>query len=230
MGSRTVENYFALRDSLEKELAEIGRKFFDVTLVAVTKNATVEQIGDLYEVGHRDFGENYVQQALPKIEVLPKDIKWHFIGSVQKNKINKILGRFELVHSVNSQEIADALDVRARRENIVQDVLVEVNASGEKQKHGVRGEEAQALCFHIYENCENLRLLGLMTMAPYTNDAGIIEHCFRSVAVLRESLQRNGLSLHHLSMGMTNDWKIALRYGATILRIGTAIFGERKNL
>lgn len=227
MKSYIIENYVALRKAIEGELAKFGRKLSDITLVAVTKNATVEQIAELYDAGHREFGENYIQPALSKIEVLPKDIKWHFIGSLQKNKINKILGKFELVHSINSVEIAEAFDARAGRENFIQNVLVEVNTSGEEQKQGIAIELVKELCFRISSDCKNLRLQGLMTMAPYTDDLSVIENCFRSLSEIRKSLWQDGLYVPHLSMGMTNDWKVALKYDATILRIGTAIFGKR---
>lgn len=218
---------------IAEKLAELKSQIADAAskiggnpcLVAVTKIADVEMIRQAYDVGHRDFGENYVQRILPKIDSLPDDIRWHFIGGIQKNKINKMLGRFVLVHTIDSQHIAQAFDVRVEREDYIQDVLLEVNAAGEIEKHGVSPEQCGELAHFIAENCPHLHLTGLMTVAPFTDDTNEIAKCFATARNLKDQLEHDGLKLSHLSMGMTSDWEIALEYGATILRIGTAIFG-----
>ncbi|RKZ26549.1 YggS family pyridoxal phosphate-dependent enzyme [bacterium] len=215
-----------LKDEIVEMAVKLGRNPDEITLLAVTKLADEDKIRQAYDCGHRDFGENYVQKILPKMEALPDDIRWHFIGHIQKNKINKILGRFFLVHSVDSEHIAKSMEMRAANKNIVQDILIEVNSSGEIQKNGIPIDEASELAHFIAENCPHLNLLGLMTVAPFTDDRKVIANCFEKVRNLRDELAGEGLKLPHLSMGMTNDWKIALEYGSTILRIGTAIFGE----
>jgi len=220
-----AEKLLKLKEQIAKKALDCGRDPDAITLVAVTKFADASAIKEAYDAGQRDFGENYVQKVLPKMEVLPNDIRWHFIGAVQKNKINKILGKFVLVHSVDSQKIADAMNIRAERFGLVQDILIEVNTSGEETKRGIPPEKVYELAMHINENCPNLKLLGLMTMAPYTDDRTVIERCFKGLRNLRDELAKYGIELPHLSMGMTNDWGIAVEHGATILRIGTAIFG-----
>ena len=219
------ENLTKLLEQIRQTSEKFGRNPDEIKLVAVTKYADIPQIREAYEAGQRDFGENYVQQALPKIAALPDDINWHFIGHIQKNKINKIIGTFVLVHSVDSVRIAEEIDKRCARKNIVQDVLIEVHTSGEETKFGVSPEEVEEVAHFIAENCPNLALRGLMTMAPFTDDRGLIEKSFSTLLKLREKLQSQGLEqVTELSMGMTNDWQIAIEYGATILRIGSAIF------
>ena len=219
------ENLIKLLEQIRETSEKFGRNPDEIKLVAVTKYADIPQIREAYEAGQRDFGENYVQQALPKIAALPDDINWHFIGHIQKNKINKIIGTFVLVHSVDSARIAEEIDKRCARKNIVQDILIEVHTSGEETKFGVPPEEAEEVAHFIAEKCPNLALRGLMTMAPFTDDRRLIEKSFSTLLKLREKLQSQGLEqVTELSMGMTNDWQIAIEYGATILRIGSAIF------
>ena len=209
-----------LKARISETAEKCGRSADEILLVAVTKLASVEDIRAAYDAGQRDFGENYMQKILPKMENLPEDINWHFIGAVQKNKINKMLGRFVLVHSIDSMEIASAFQMRAARENILQRILIEVNTSGEISKHGIAPEMAGELSGYITENCPNLILDGIMTVAPFTSDRNEIVRSFKLAQKIKDDLK-----LKNLSMGMTNDWEIAIEYGATILRIGTAIFG-----
>ncbi len=222
-----AENLRRLKEAIASVATRCGRDPSEITLVAVTKLATVEDIREAYETGHRDFGENYWQKVAPKMAALPADIRWHFIGEVQKNKINKLLGRFVLIHSIDSFKIADALELRAAREGIVQDVLIEVKTSPEATKHGINPEDALALGEHIVKKCPHVKLCGLMTMAPFTDDRSVIAGCFEKLRLLRDQMLAQNIPAKHLSMGMTNDWEIAIEYGATILRIGTAIFGAR---
>lgn len=218
--SNIRERLSKLRDAIAKKAAQCGRSANEISLVAVTKFANVEDIRAAYDAGHRDFAENYLQKVLPKMEVLPTDINWHFIGAVQKNKINKMLGKFVLVHSIDSQEIADAFQLRAARENFKQHILIEVKTSDEEAKHGIEPQKVFDLAYHIKKECTNLVLDGIMTVAPFTSNREKIARSFDTARKIRDELE-----LEHLSMGMTNDWEIAIEYGATILRIGTAIFG-----
>ncbi|MCD6594551.1 YggS family pyridoxal phosphate-dependent enzyme [bacterium] len=221
-----ADNLKRLKDKIAETASRFNRNPDEINLLAVTKLADVDMIRRAYDSGHRDFGENYVQKIIPKMKILPADINWHFIGHIQKNKINKIIGKFALIHSVDSQHIAEAMEFRASNNDIVQNILIEVDSSGEIQKNGIPIDESNELVHFITENCPHLNLLGLMTVAPFTDDRKVIASCFEKVRNLRDGLEIDGLKLPHLSMGMTNDWKIAIEYGSTILRIGTAIFGE----
>ena len=219
--SNVVEKLARLRDDISSVAHRYGRNPDEILLVAVTKFAQIEDIEAAYNAGHRDFGENYVQKVIPKVNALPNDINWHFIGAVQKNKINKILGRFVLVHSIDSVHIAKQFELRAAREGINQRVLIEVKTSYEATKHGIEPDRTPELAQYMRDECPHLLLDGLMTIAPYTADKDEIVRCFKTVQTLREKLE-----LRHLSMGMTNDWQLAIEYGATILRIGSAIFSK----
>ncbi len=219
------ENLLTLLEQIKETAVKSGRNPDEIKLVAVSKYADIPQIKEAYEAGQREFGENYVQQALPKMEQLPDDIKWHFIGHIQKNKINKIIGKFALVHSIDSENIAIEMDKRCAKRNIKQDILIEVNTSGEESKFGISPDSAVELAHFIANECKNLNLRGLMTMAPFTDDRSVIEKSFGTLRDIRDKLISDGLTeVKELSMGMTNDWQIAIEYGATILRIGSAIF------
>ncbi len=223
--NRIAEQITSLKTAISEFASSLGRNPESIVLLAVTKLADAGMIKQAYDAGHRDFGENYMQKIIPKMDVLPSDIGWHFIGEVQKNKINKILGKFKLIHTIDSIHIAEEINKRAGRDSIIQNILIEVNASGETAKHGIEIVRAEELALFISDQCEFLKLLGLMTVAPFTDDKKTIAKCFADVQRIKINLENQGLELPHLSMGMTNDWRIALEYGATILRIGTAIFG-----
>ncbi len=186
----------------------------NVKLVAVTKNVPVEDISLVYELGCRDFGENRVQDALPKIEELPPDIRWHFIGTLQKNKVKKVVGNFALIHSVDSVELAQEIS----KQGIDTSILLQVNTSGEESKQGFTEDEFRRDLAMI-QKMPYIQVKGLMTMAPLTEDVDQIRMCFRRLRELRDEL-----GLKELSMGMSHDYKIAIDEGATIVRIGSAIF------
>jgi len=223
--NKIVAQLTSLKNEISEFASSRGRNPESIVLLAVTKLADAGMIKQAYDVGHRVFGENYIQKIVPKMDVLPDDIRWHFIGEVQKNKINKIIGKFDLIHTIDSIHIAEEINKRAGRDGIFQNILIEVNASGETAKHGVEIIRVEELAGFIDDQCGSLKLLGLMTVAPFTEDKKTIAKCFADVQKIKINLENQGLELPHLSMGMTNDWKIALEYGATILRIGTAIFG-----
>lgn len=199
-------------------MGRIGRKD-EVLIVAVSKGVDVERILKVYEEGCRNFGENRVQEAeakIPKIN-LP-DITWHMVGHLQSNKVNKFLKLFDVLHSLDSVDLAWAISKRATRKV---KIFVEVNTSGEPQKHGVKPEFADKLIEEV-RNIPNLELLGVMTVGPYPPEEYKSRKAF---ALLREIAQRNNLK--YISAGMSEDWKYALMEGANILRIGRAIFGSR---
>jgi pyridoxal phosphate enzyme (YggS family) len=179
-------------------------------LVAVTKGHSWDECQPLYREGIRDFGENRLQEALPKMEEAPVDARWHFIGTLQKNKVNKVAGRFALIHSVDSFELAEKISKTAP-----QDILLQVNI---RHRHGFTPDELRK-SFEALRALPNLSIQGLMTMAPDTEDTAIIRDTFRTLRKLRDEL-----GLKELSMGMSHDWQIALEEGATLLRIGTLLF------
>jgi len=188
----------------------------DALLVAVTKGRSIDEIMRLYEKGIRDFGENRVQEALVKIEALPKDIRWHFIGKLQKNKVSKVIGKFHLIHSVDTCELAYSIS-RGAKEQITS-ILLQVNTSGEESKSGLSAEEWEAE-IPALKKLPNLAIKGLMTMAPLTDDVSVIRHCFAALRKLRDKW-----GLKELSMGMSQDYKIALEEGATMVRIGRKLY------
>ncbi|MDD3311022.1 YggS family pyridoxal phosphate-dependent enzyme [Pseudodesulfovibrio sp.] len=217
---------------LREELAEVagraGRKPGDVTLVAVSKYHPASDVRDLSLAGQVDFGENYVQEALAKQEALADlKLRWHFIGGLQSNKAKYVAGKFGLVHSVDSSKLAQALHKKATSLGLVQDILLQVNIAGEAQKSGITEEELPRLAEEAMA-ADGLRLVGLMTMPPFFDEPERARPVFARLRELRDGLEgRLGVRLPHLSMGMTGDFVPAVEEGATLVRIGTRIFGSR---
>jgi pyridoxal phosphate enzyme (YggS family) len=198
-----------------------------VTLVAVTKGFGLDAVEAALAAGLTDLGENRVQEALDKIDTgAGARATWHMIGHLQRNKAKHVAGRFALVHSVDSTALAVELARRAAERGVTQRVLIQVNVAGEVQKSGCPPGEARALAQAIAA-LPSLKLEGLMTVAPLTDDAIVQRHTFRGLRVLRDGLQEEGLWLPALSMGMSDDYGPALEEGATMLRLGTALFGPR---
>ncbi|MBE7023917.1 MAG: YggS family pyridoxal phosphate-dependent enzyme [Clostridia bacterium] len=205
-----------------------GRNRDEVKLVAVTKTYGADLINEAIEKGVTDIGENRVQEIMEKYEaVLP--VKWHLIGHLQKNKVKYIIDKVELIHSVDSFELAKEIDKHAKKIDKVQNILLEVNVSGEESKFGIRPEECEELCCRISE-LENVKIQGLMTIAPFVDDKELLEEVFGGLSQLAEKVREKnipGVSMDELSMGMTNDFSIAIGKGATMVRVGTGIFGKR---
>ncbi len=205
-----------------------GRNRDEVKLVAVTKTYGADLINEAIEKGVTDIGENRVQEIMEKHEaVLP--VKWHLIGHLQKNKVKYIIDKVELIHSVDSFELAKEIDKHAKKIDKVQNILLEVNVSGEESKFGIRPEECEELCCRISE-LENVKIQGLMTIAPFVDDKELLEEVFGGLSQLAEKVREKnipGVSMDELSMGMTNDFSIAIGKGATMVRVGTGIFGKR---
>lgn len=189
-----------------------------ITLVAVTKGRTVDEILSLYQLGCRNFGESRVDEALEKMEKLPKDIQWHLIGTLQKNKVRKVMGKFALIHSVDTPELAKKISECSLETGLKTPILLQANTSGEESKHGLSFEEWLEK-FGEMKQLEGIDIRGLMTIAPLMDDENTIRHSF---AKLRELGER--LKLKHLSMGMSQDYPLAIAEGATLLRIGTALY------
>ncbi|GAB4371830.1 MAG: YggS family pyridoxal phosphate-dependent enzyme [Acidobacteriota bacterium] len=227
-GSDVARRLGAVRERIARAAARAGRDPAAITLVAVTKTVTPPRIAEAIEAGQRDFGENRVQEALEKIPHLPP-VRWHMIGHLQRNKARKVVGRFELIHSVDTPRLVDTLDRLGRERGLVVRTLIEVNVGGEASKSGIAPEELPALLDHAAGR-EGLSVEGLMTVPPWTDDPQDARPYFAALARLREreaAVRRPGVRLAHLSMGMSHDFEVAIEEGATIVRVGSAIFGPR---
>ena len=197
-----------------------------VTLIAVTKYASIEQMLEAYSLGIRDFGESKVQVFEDKIKDIPeaifKEIRWHFIGHLQTNKIKKVVGNFDIIHSVDTPKLLEAISKESRKKNITQKVLLEVNISKEESKYGFTKEEILKQ-FSELAKLSNIDIIGLMTMAPYTEDKAIKQKVFKELRELKEQLSNN-YTLTELSMGMSEDYLVAVEEGSTMVRIGKMLF------
>ncbi|MCC5831803.1 MAG: YggS family pyridoxal phosphate-dependent enzyme [Chlamydiales bacterium] len=222
------KNLKALLHKISVAARDSGRKAEELLLVAVSKGRAVEEIKEAYGAGCRDFGENRIQEALEKMEKAPSDIRWHFIGKLQKNKVNKAVGHFALIHSVDSPELAERLSRASEERGIKTAILLEANTSGEAAKSGLSAEGWEREFAEVVA-LKGIEVHGLMTMAPFTQEEEVIRHSFSELRLLRDRLQeiaKKRAQLSTLSMGMTHDYPIAIQEGATIIRIGTAIFDE----
>lgn len=221
---RIQDKIRALREEIEHIAHQSGRIAEEIKLVAVSKTRSVEEIKEAYLAGCKDFGESRVQEVLHKMAQLPDDIRWHFIGPLQRNKVSKIIGRFVLIHSVDSVQLAKKISEESSKCNISTDILLEVNTSQEKTKHGLSVVEWE-VAFTEVSQLPHIHVRGLMTMAPITEEEVAIRNCFSSLRLLRDRLRKNTqLDLSILSMGMSHDYKIAIEEGSTLVRIGSAIF------
>ncbi len=228
---RLATNIAQVRASIAAAAERSGRAAEDITLVAVSKTVAVEMVKIAYNLGVTHFGENRVQDALPKIaEFRPQGVYWHMIGHVQSNKASKVVAAFDAVQSVDSLHLAQMLQRYAEEEGKRLPVLLQVNVSGEASKEGMTVAETVGLARQIAV-LRALEVQGLMTIAPLVEKPEEVRPVFRTLRELRDRLQNEvpDCSWQHLSMGMTDDYRIAIEEGATIVRIGRAIFGERVN-
>lgn len=214
-------------ERIESAAQKAGRDPGEVKLVAVSKTVEVDRIREAIEAGVSILGENYVQEAQKKIEGIDRDISWHFIGHLQSNKAKYAIRLFDMIHSVDSIPLAEELNRRAEKEGRAIDVMIEVNLSGETTKFGAEEEKAFDLARKIVD-LKNLSLIGLMTMPPYFDDPELSRPYYVRLRQLKEKMTREGILLKELSMGMSNDFEVAIEEGATYVRVGTAIFGARK--
>jgi PLP dependent protein len=218
-----LEPLTVIRNRIRSACQRAGRVESDVTLVAVTKRVEAERIRAAFELGIIDFGENYLQEAVKKIESLPETIRWHMIGHIQSNKAKLVPGHFHVVHSIDRLEILKALD----RQGTALNVLFEVNLSAEPSKHGSTEDGLRSMFEHV-SRLEHLKPVGLMTMPPFVDDPEDVRPYFRALRNLLDACNSEfGLSMRELSMGMSQDFEVAIEEGATMVRIGTALFGER---
>ena len=231
------------KTALSKQLAKVlyriqvaaqnaGRDAKEIQLIAVSKSYPAQVIEEVYRAGCKNFGENRIPDALEKQATLPKAIRWHFIGTLQSNKVSKAIGHFALIHSVDSLNLAKVVSKYSKDRNLCQDVLLQVNTSGEPTKHGMTPEYCKEQ-FSEFLELPNIRIKGLMTMAPHFHAKSFEEQnrvrlCFRALKELQQELIEESPKklpqFNELSMGMSQDFEIAIQEGATMLRIGSAIF------
>ena len=221
-------NILQIRERISAAAERAGRSPEDITLIAVSKTHPAEAVDEAAACGIQDFGENKVQELLSKQLQVKNQVNWHLIGHLQTNKVRQIVGKTVLIHSVDSLHLAEEIDKRSGAAGIVSDILIQVNAASEESKFGLGLSEAEVLVHQVCENFKNIRIRGLMEIAPYAEDPEDIRIYLRQVAQLYESLKRTGLTAFDtLSMGMSHDFETAIEEGATHIRVGTAIFGER---
>jgi pyridoxal phosphate enzyme (YggS family) len=228
-------DYSYVKKQLESVKAKInaaadkaGKKQKDIKLVAVSKTFPPDAVFAAYESGHRLFGENRVQELIDKSEKLPDDIKWHLIGHLQSNKAGKAVKISSCIHSIDSEDLVSKVAKLAGEHKKVQKVLLEINISGESTKFGLRDEAEIMRCASAVVASDHLKLEGLMTMAPFGAEDWQLHKLFAALRELRGKLEKSfKIKMPELSMGMSSDYEIAIDEGATIIRIGTAIFGKR---
>ena len=229
METMLCNNFKKVEENICAACAKAGRNRKEVTLIAVSKTKPVDMLRTVYDQGIREFGENKVQEMCDKIDVLPQDIRWHMIGHLQTNKVKYIVGKTALIHSVDSLRLAQELEKQAAKKNVKVSVLIEVNIAEEDSKFGIHKEEAIALVRQIAQ-LEHLQIEGLMTIAPFVENAEDNRLFFREIHQLSVDIKEQNIDNVHmdiLSMGMTGDYMVAIEEGATMVRVGTGIFGER---
>jgi pyridoxal phosphate enzyme (YggS family) len=218
-----------VEENILQACKKVGRSRDEITLVAVTKTQPLPVILEGYQEGIRDFGENRVQELVEKVPDLPADINWHMIGHLQRNKVKQLVGKVKLIHSVDSLRLAETIENEYSKKGLVADILLEVNVSEEESKFGLKINETIPLIRKIH-SYNHIRVKGLMTMVPFTVNSESNRKFFialkkLSVDITGEKL--DNVTMRVLSMGMTNDYQVAVEEGATILRVGTGIFGAR---
>ena len=227
--SMLLDNLKDVEERIQAACDRSGRKREDVLLVAVSKTKPVEMIEEVMTAGIVDFGENKPQELRDKYEVLPKNLRFHMIGHLQTNKIKYVIDRVVLIHSIDSIHLAEAVNAEAKKHNRIMPVLVEVNVAQEESKSGFLVEKAENAIREIAK-LSNIRVEGLMTIAPFVENAEENRQYFvklRKLSVDIATKNIDNVTMHHLSMGMTGDYEVAIEEGATMVRVGTGIFGER---
>jgi len=214
---------------IEAACKRAGRDRSEVTLIAVSKTKPVEMLEEAYGIGIREFGENKVQEMMDKYEVMPKDIHWHMIGHLQRNKVKYLMGKAALIHSVDSLRLAEEISAQSVKHEVTTDILIEVNIAGEETKFGTDREEAIALV-EAAAKLPNIHICGLMTIAPFVENSEDNRKYFQQIRQLSVDIKEKNIDnvdMRILSMGMTGDYEVAIEEGATMVRVGTGIFGAR---
>ena len=226
--SMISENHDKVQNNINSACMNVGRDPSEVTLIAVSKTKPVEMLKEAYDHGCRNFGENKVQELTAKMPALNDDINWHMIGHLQTNKVKYIVGKVALIHSVDSLKLAQAIDAQAAKVGCIQDILLEMNVAGEESKFGSADIDVNRQLIRDVSELKFVRLCGLMTVAPYVDDPEDNRIYFKQLhdmiyTDMREFFPEKPL----LSMGMSGDYKVAVEEGATHVRVGSSIFGER---
>ena len=225
----STQNYDKVLENIKSACKSSGRKESEVTLIAVSKTKPVSDIQELYNHGVRVFGENKVQELCDKYEELPKDIKWHMIGHLQRNKVKYIIDKVELIHSVDSVRLARQIEEEAAKKNVRVDILIEVNVAGEESKFGLKTEEVPDIVTQI-AGFPHVSIKGLMTIPPFAENPEDNRKYFNKLKQLAVDIKAKNIdnvNMATLSMGMTGDYTAAVTEGASYVRVGTGIFGER---
>lgn len=224
-----AQNFAEVENNIKKACERAGRCRDEVTLIAVSKTKPVEMLQEAYDLGTKVFGENKVQEIVDKYEVLPKDISWHMIGHLQRNKIKYIIDKVDLIHSVDSVRLAEAIEKEAAKRDVVANILIEVNVAKEDTKFGLMVEDVEEVVAEI-SKFPHINVKGLMTIAPFVENPEENRTYFkrlRKLSVDIDSKKFDNVTMSILSMGMTNDYEIAIEEGATMVRVGTGLFGAR---
>ena len=223
------ENLIKVQQKIDEACERSGRDPKEVTLIAVSKTKPIEMIEEAIDAGKTHFGENKAQEMKEKYEALPKNLEWHFIGHLQTNKVKYVVGRAGLIHSVDSLHLAEAIEKECEKKDVHANILVEVNVAGEDSKFGIKPEETESLIRQIAK-LPRVHVRGLMTIAPFVEkpeETRPIFHKLHKLLVDISAKNIDNIDMNVLSMGMTNDYEIAVEEGATHVRVGTGIFGER---
>lgn len=223
------ENLYQVQENMKEACRRSGRAESDVTLIAVSKTKPLTMLEEVYSLGIRDFGENKVQELVDKAEQLPDDIRWHMIGHLQRNKVKYIVDKVYMIHSVDSLRLAEEISKEAVKRGIIVNILIEVNVAGEESKFGVTPEDTPGLVQEI-SHLPGILVRGLMTIAPFVENAEDNRIFFSALKKLYVDITNKNIDnvrMDYLSMGMTGDYEVAIEEGASFVRVGTGIFGER---
>lgn len=224
-----AENLQNVENRIQAACARANRERSEVTLIAVSKTKPVSMLNEVYAEGIRCFGENKVQELTEKYDKLPRDVKWHMIGHLQRNKVKYIIDKATLIHSVDSVRLAETIEQEAAKKDVIVPILVEVNVAEEDSKFGLKVNEVLSIIEEI-SRFPHIRIKGLMTIAPYVENPEENRPVFARLRKLSVDIAEKNIdnvSVEILSMGMTNDYEVAIEEGATMVRVGTGIFGER---
>ena len=224
-----AENLEQVRKNIELACKEAGRDPKEVTLISVSKTKPVSMLQEAYDAGSRDFGENRVQEIMEKYGQMPEDVRWHMIGHLQKNKVRQVIDKAVLIHSVDTVELAEQIEKDAAKRDLTVDILLEVNVAEEESKFGFRTEEVEAAVMKIKE-FPHVHIKGLMTIAPFVSNSEDNREVFKKLYQLYVDIRSKNIdnvNMSVLSMGMTGDYEVAVEEGATMIRVGTGIFGAR---
>lgn len=222
-----AENLEILRNRIDQICLKVNRDPKSVKLIAVSKSFGVDEIKQAMQAGQAEFGENKAQDLSTKFDVLGNQVIWHFIGYLQKNKVKYAVRTADYIHSLDSLSLAEEIQKHAEKLGKTQKILIQAKTSEEETKSGATDKEEIIKIAAYCSKASNLDLIGLMTIAPFTEDENLIRKSFSYLRKLKEELNYEGYNIQELSMGMTSDYEIAIEEGATMLRIGSAIFGER---